>query len=114
MQNQHQYYRKGDGAGYKPQPGRQILLKGFDEQKSGDSHQRLRQAEKILHQAAFIGLVQRGTITRLKARPSGILWMAMAVVMKRPRLRLPLNDTPTLTPSAKEWMVIMPKNEQDF
>ena len=42
------------------------------------------------------------------ARPSGMLWTAMARVMKRPRSCPPPNDTPTPTPSVNEWSVMTP------
>ncbi len=45
--------------------------------------------EKTLHQAAVRTRAPRGTSTRLIARPSGMLWMAIATVTKMPRASPP-------------------------
>ena len=60
------------------------------------------QAQKILQPAAERTDVPRGTRTRLIASPSGMLWIAIATVIRRPSVDPPPNAAPTPTPSAAE------------
>ena len=69
---------------------------------------------KTLHPAAFQSGVPRGTSTRLMASPSGMLWTAIAAVMKTPRSCPPPKETPTPTPSANECAVMTPRMSRAF
>ena len=70
--------------------------------------------EKMLHPAARQAVTPRGTSTRLIARPSGMLWTAIAAVMKAPSASPPPNETPTPTPSVNEWTVMTPTIRSAF
>ena len=62
--------------------------------------------EKIAQNAACHTGMPRGTRTSAMARPSGMLWTAIAAVMKVASACVPPNETPTPTPSANECAVI--------
>ncbi len=60
----------------------------------------------MLHPAQESTVAPLGRITALMARPSGMLWTAMAMVIRAASFCPPPKATPTATPSEKEWMVI--------
>ena len=64
--------------------------------------------EKMLHPAAALTEVPRGTRTRLMASPSGMLCTAIAIVISRPSVDPSANAAPTPIPSAAECTVITP------
>jgi len=93
-----------------PRPKGRYSRKIFTNKKAGTAIIGWGRLEKILQPAALSGEVPFGIITKLMARPSGILCTAMAVVMNIPKVRVSAKETPTLTPSANECTVMMPKN----
>ena len=60
----------------------------------------------MLHPAAARTLAPCGTSTRLIASPSGMLWIAIAIVTTTPNSLPPPNAAPMPAPSANEWTVI--------
>jgi hypothetical protein len=65
----------------KPEPVRQQRPERLDEEKSGDRHERLRQAREVAPEGGPESPTPQGTRTRLMASPSGMLWTAMANTM---------------------------------
>ena len=68
----------------------------------------------MLQAAARATPVPRGTITRLTAKPSGMLCTAIAIAIRTPSVAPSPKETPTPTPSVNECTVIALTNAAAF
>mmetsp|Transcript_37500 Transcript_37500/g.92225 ORF Transcript_37500/g.92225 Transcript_37500/m.92225 type:complete len:272 (+) Transcript_37500:208-1023(+) len=93
-----------------PKPIGSRKLKSCTKKKEGTAMRGCGSDEHTAHNEARHGFSPRGTDTRATARPSGMLWIPMARVMKMPCWRplSPPYETPTPRPSEKECSVMMP------
>jgi hypothetical protein len=79
---------------------------GLHEEEGRDGHEGWGREEKMLHAAHFQIGTPWGRSTAVMATPSGMLWMAMAMVMRAARVMPPPKETPTAMPSEKECTVM--------